>query len=238
MTTARTETISGGPDGDFAAHIVTPDSGTGPGLLIIQEIFGVNEYVKSVCDRVAAMGYVALAPDMFHAQEPGFVVEPDEGDEGMGKAFAKMGGFNMETAPAVLGAALDHLKGLPECSGQAAVMGFCFGGTMTFLAAADLDPVCAVSYYGSGVAGLLADKADSVSCPIMFHFGGDDPFLPNEDSNAVAERFANVDSATVLVQAGAGHAFDNNMNPAFSNPAAAAAAWEHTSAFLAQHLPV
>ncbi len=238
MTTTRTEPITGGPDGDFAAHIAIPDSGSGPGLLILQEIFGVNNYITSVCDRVAAMGYVALAPDMFHAQEPGFVVEPDEGDEGMGKAFEKMGGFNMETAPTVLAAALNHVRALPECSGEVGVMGFCFGGTMSFLTAADLDPVCAVSYYGSGVAGMLDDKADSVECPILFHFGSEDPFLPNADSDAVAARFADVDSATVVVQQGAGHAFDNSYSPGFSNPQAAAAAWSVTAAFLAEHLPV
>ncbi len=237
MTTTRSEPISG-PDGDFSSHIAVPDSGSGPGLLIIQEIFGVNEYIKSVCDRMAAMGYVALAPDMFHAQEPGFVVEPAEGDEGMTKAFEKMGGFDMEKAPTVLAAALNHVRALPECTGDVGVMGFCFGGTMTFLTAADLDPVCAVSYYGSGVAGMLGDKADSVDCPILFHFGSEDPFLPSEDSDAVAARFADVDSATVVVQEGAGHAFDNNHNPGFSNPPAAAAAWEVTSAFLAEHLPV
>lgn len=212
---------------------------------MIQEIFGVNDYIKSVCQRVAEMGYVAMAPDMFWRQEPGFTVEPSEGDDGMQAAFAKMGGFDFDTIPGDLGAALDHLRGLAECRGagldddqsRAGIIGFCFGGTVAFLGAAALDPTCAVSYYGSGVAGNL-DQADNITCPVLFHFGDSDPYLPNEDSQAVAERYANVENAQVVIQPNAGHAFDNNMNPMFSNPAAAGPAWEVTSAFLAQHLPV
>lgn len=236
MTTARTDSIAGA-DGSFDAHVVVPDSGSGPGILVLQEIFGVNAYIKDVCERVAQMGYVAVAPDMFWRLEPGFTVEPDQGEEGMNAAFAKMGAYDFEKAPQDLGAALEHLKALPECSGETALMGFCFGGTLTFVGAAALEPTCAISYYGSGVAGNL-DQAGNVSCPIMFHFGSDDPYLPSEDAQAVADRFADVANAQVLVQPGAGHAFDNHMNPMFSNPDAAAKAWESTSAFLAANLPV
>ncbi len=236
MTTTRTETITV-PDGTFDAHVVVPDSGTGPGLVVLQEIFGVNDYIKAVCRRVAEMGYVALAPDMFWRQEPGFTVEPDQGEEGMQLAFEKMAGFDFAAVPGDTGAALGALRNLPECSGDAGLIGFCFGGTLAFLGAAALDPTCAVSYYGSGVAGNL-DKADNITCPILFHFGGSDPYLPSTDSEAVAARFAAVDSAHVLIQPDAGHAFDNFLNPMFSNPQAAQPAWKATSAFLAHHLPV
>ena len=241
MTTSRTESITVA-DGTFAGHTVIPDSGSGPGLLVIQEIFGVNEYIQSVCERLAGMGYVAMAPDMFWRQEPGFIVESSEGEAGMEAAFAKAGGFDFATLPGDLGAALDHLRNLPECTagggpGAAGIIGFCFGGTVAFLGAAALDPTCAVSYYGSGVAGNL-DQADNIGCPILFHFGAADPYLPNEDSQAVAERFAGVENARVVIQPDAGHAFDNHMNPMFSNPDAASAAWEETASFLAQHLPV
>jgi carboxymethylenebutenolidase len=236
MTTTRTETITV-DDGEFSAFTAVPASGSGPGLVVVQEIFGVNDYVRSVCERVAAMGYVALAPDMFWRQEPGFTVEPSEGEAGMQAAFAMMGGFDFANVPADVGAALDHLRGLPECDGgRAGVLGFCFGGTVAFLAAAALEPDCAISYYGSGVAGNL-DQADSITCPILFHFGDADPYLPNEDSQAVAQRFADVDNAQVVIQPNAGHAFDNHLNPMFSNPEAARPAWEVTSAFLAEHLP-
>ncbi len=236
MTTSRTETITV-DDGAFDAHLVVPASGSGPGLVVLQEIFGVNTYIKSVCERLAEMGYVALAPDMFWRQEPGFVVEPEQGEEGMQSAFAMVGGFDFATMPGDLGAALDHLRAVPECTGDAGLIGFCFGGTLAYLGAAALDPTCAVSYYGSGVAGNL-DQADNIDCPILFHFGGSDPYLPSEDSQAVADRFASVATVDVIIQSDAGHAFDNHLNPMFSNPPAAASAWAATAAFLADHLPV
>jgi carboxymethylenebutenolidase len=236
MPRNRSETITV-PDGSFRAHVVVPDSGSGPGLVVLQEIFGVNEYVKSVCERVADMGYVALAPDVFWRQEQGFTVEPDQGEAGMELAFAKMGGFDFATVPGDLAAALGALRALPECTGQAGFLGFCFGGTLAYLGAAYLDPTCAISYYGSGVAGNL-DKADQISCPILFHFGGDDPYLPMSDAQAVADLFADVAGAKVEIQPGAGHAFDNHLNPMFSNPAAAKPAWDVTTAFLARHLPL
>lgn len=235
MTTTRSDTIATA-DGSFAAHVALPDSGSGPALVVVQEIFGVNTYIRDVCRRVAELGYVAVAPDMFWRQEPGFTVEPDEGEDGMNRAFAKMGGHDFAAMTGDLEAVFAHAAAMPESTGAVGIMGFCFGGTVSFLAAADLDPVCAVSYYGSGVAGALDDKAAHVTCPILFHFGDDDPYLPNADAEAVAARFADVATATVVVQPGAGHAFDNSFNPMFSNPGAAAAAWEHTVAFLAEHL--
>ncbi|MDH4171368.1 MAG: dienelactone hydrolase family protein [Acidimicrobiia bacterium] len=236
MVTTRTESITV-DGGSFSAHVALPDSGSGPGLLILQEIFGVNSYIRSVCARVAQMGYLALAPDMFWRQQPDFIVEPDQGDDGMQSAFAMMGGFDWSQAPGDLGAALGHLRGLPECTGEAGVMGFCFGGTLTFHVAADHDPACAISYYGSGVADALDAKADQVSCPVLFHFGSDDPYLPIEDVDRIRARFADATDVTIEVQPGAGHAFDNDFNPLFSNPEAAAAAWAATAAFLAGHLP-
>jgi carboxymethylenebutenolidase len=234
-TATRTETITVA-DGSFDAHLALPSSGRGPGLVVLQEIFGVNTYIKSVCDRVAEMGYVAIAPDMFWRSEPGFTVEPEDGDAGMEAAFAKMGGFDFASAPGDLGATFDHLMALGETTTGPGVMGFCFGGTLTYLAAAALDPICAVSYYGSGVAGML-DMAGDVTCPITFHFGDADPYLPNDDVQKVVDRFAAAPEAQVVIQHEAGHAFDNSFNPAFSNPQAANAAWHVTSSFLKTHLP-
>ena len=223
---------------NYGAHIVAPDGPPAPGIVVLQEIFGVNEYIRSVCARMAKMGYAALAPDMFWRLEPGFNVEPSEGDEGMGRAFAKMGEYDASHTTEDLQASIDHLKSSPQCDGRVAVMGFCFGGTLAFQAAGVLSPDCVISYYGSGVAAMLDELADNISCPTLIHFGGEDPYLPSADSDAVAAQFADVDHVDVLVQAGAGHAFDNDLNPAFSNPAAAAAAWTATSAFLAEHLPI
>jgi carboxymethylenebutenolidase len=94
-----------------------------------------------------------------------------------------------------------------------------------------------VSYYGSGVASMLG-MADRVTCPILFHFGGADPFLPLDQAQQVEAAFGSRDGAEVHIHDGAGHAFDNSFSTTFHQPEPAAAAWEQTRAFLGRHLPV
>lgn len=233
MTSTRTEQIST-DGGTFAGHVALPDSGSGPGVLLLQEIFGVNDYIRSVAARLAAAGYVAMAPDLFWRLEPGVEINTT-GDEALTEGVGYAGRFDNEAGITDLAASLAHLRSLPEVSGKVAAMGFCFGGTMAFLAAANLDPDCAVSYYGSGVAGAIG-LAPQVTCPLLLHFGDNDPFLPNSDVETIVSATESMPNVEVRVATGAGHAFDNFMHPGFSNPEAAAGAWERTAAFLAEHL--
>lgn len=222
------------PAGEIPAVLCLPDAGSGPGVVLIQEIFGVNEYVRSVAARLAGEGYVVLAPHMYWRIQDDFRVEA-KGPDDLPVAFEVAGRHDPADGVADIGAALAHLSTRAEVTGPVGVMGFCFGGSMTYLAAAAHDPACAVSYYGSMVGDNL-DRASAVTCPILFHFGDEDPFLPNEHVDglrAATEGMANVE---IVVQPGAGHAFDNDHNPMFANPDAAAAAWARTSAFLAEHL--
>jgi len=132
--------------------------------------------------------------------------------------------------------ALAHVRSLPETGGRAGVIGFCFGGTLAFRVAAAGDPDTAVSYYGSGIVHDLAE-AERITCPILFHFGEDDPWIPQSEVDEIRAAFAGRSDAAVSVQRGAGHAFDNFTNPRFSNPEAAAAAWAQTASFLEATLP-
>jgi carboxymethylenebutenolidase len=233
----RTEMISATDgSGSFAGTVTVPPAGQGPGLLLLQEIFGVNEYLRAVGQRLAALGYVTLAPDLFWRQEPGVDLPHDESAMGKGMQLAQ--GFDADKGAADLGASLAALRSLPEVGGRGAgVLGFCFGGTMAFLAAAVHDPDVAVSYYGSGVPSMLG-MADQITCPILFHFGEADPFLPLEGAKAVEAAFGGREGCEVHIHAGAGHAFDNSFAPTFHQPEPATAAWDQTSAFLARHLPV
>ena len=221
--------------GSFAGTLTLPASGRGPGLILLQEIFGVNEYLRACGQRLAALGYVTLAPDLFWRQEPGVDLPHDESAMGKGMGLAQ--GFDAEKGAEDLGASLAFLRSLPEVSGGAGALGFCFGGTMAFLTAATHDPDVAVSYYGSGVPSMLG-MADSVTCPVLFHFGEADPFLPLEGAKAVEAAFRGRDGSEVHIHPGAGHAFDNSFAPTFHQPEPAARAWDQTSAFLAKHLPV
>ena len=169
MTTTRRELISTGEGGEFAGHLAVPTAGHGPGVLVIQEIFGVNAYIRDVCDRLAAVGYVALAPDLFWRIEP--EIEFDSSDQGAIEPAAELAGrYDPVAGIGDLADSLQHLRSLEETQGATGVIGFCFGGTQAFRTAAHLDPACVVSYYGSGTADLLGDL-DKVTCPFMFHFG-------------------------------------------------------------------
>lgn len=231
----RTETVAV-TDGHFDLHVWLPERGTGPGILLVQEIFGVGAYIKAVAARLARAGYVVGAPDLFWRIEPGWAVDHD--DEGLAAAFAMAQRFDAETGVADAVAALDDLRSLAEVRGTCGVVGFCLGGTIAHLVAAGADPDAVVSYYGSGVADSL-DRLAEITCPVLYHFGGDDAFIPAADVDRVVAAVAadGRDTVRVEVQPGAGHAFDNHEAPAFHDANAAAAAWAVTITFLAQHLP-
>jgi carboxymethylenebutenolidase len=232
--TTRTQTIET-PDGAMGAHVAVPESGSGPGIVLIHEIFGVNDYVRDAAQRLAEAGYVALAPDLFWRTRPGLDLPND--DEGM--KIGREAAQELDGAAAARDAiaALDALRALPECDGRAGVMGFCFGGSMAWQVAADGDPDVAVIYYGSAIPNAL-DAADRVTCPTIMHWGGADPFIPREAIDAVVAMAAGRDNIECHVHEGAGHAFDNHRSERFHVPEARAAAWEQTAAFLARELPV
>lgn len=236
MTSTRTEKITAPDGGELDAYVSLPAAGSGPALLVVQEIGGVNGYIRAVADRLADMGYVTLAPDAFWRVQPNFTVETFS-EANLEESMRVAGQYDPVQGLADLGAALEHLRELPEVTGGVGVIGFCFGGTVAFQMAAEYDLDVAVSYYGSGVAGAI-DRASDVACPLLFHFGGQDPFLPAADVEAIRSATSSMANIEVLVQPDAGHAFDNHMSENFWDADAAGQAWTRTVAFLSQHLPV
>lgn len=234
MEHIRSETVTAADGGSFDCHLVLPASGHGAGVLLIQEIFGVNAYIRDVAERLANLGYVAMAPDVFWRIEPGFEIDSSD-IANIEPAREVAGAWDPDTGLGDLQAALTHLHDLDEVTGPVAVIGFCFGGTQAFRLAKHAQPACAVSYYGSGVADLL-DGAENITCPTMFHFGADDAYIPNDQVQAVRAAAADNHHLVVHVHEGAGHAFDNHLAPHFSDPSAAEAAWTETAAFLYMHL--
>jgi carboxymethylenebutenolidase len=225
-------------DGAYAATIVTPEAGSGPGIVLFQEIFGVNDFLLAKATDLAELGYVVLCPDVFWRIQPGATLTHD--DAGLAEGFRLVQAY-AETVPddrkvADLTTAVEHLRGLPETSGPVAAMGYCLGGTLAYRTASHVEVDACVSYYGSGVADALA-AGERPSCPTLFHFGGKDPFLPEEQVEAVIRGFADRPDVEVHVQPGAGHAFENFLNPQFSNLDAAAVSWPLTTEFLARVLP-
>ena len=222
-------------DGELDAHVVLPESGSGPGIVVLQEIFGVGGYIKEATERLAGIGYVALAPDLYWRIEAGIAI--DHTEAGIGQAFQTAQKLDHALAVKDSIDALATLRELPEVTGaQAGVLGFCLGGTLAFEVAIDADPDVAVCYYGSGIAGLL-DQIDKIRCPVLFHYGGEDQYIPIEHAERVAACAASTDGMECHIQPDAGHAFDNHDAPMFHQPEAAARAWQITRDFLARTLP-
>ena len=234
-STVRVERVATA-DGDLDAHVALPDSGSGPGIVVLQEIFGVGDYIKESTDRLAGLGYVALAPDLYWRIERGITLDHDEA--GMAKAFETVQQLDPELAVRDSIGALHALRELPEVTGgRAGVLGFCLGGTLAFQVAVQDDPDVAVCYYGSRIAGML-DRANAIRCPVLFHYGGEDQYIPLEHAEQVAACAASNDAMECHIHEGAGHAFDNHDAPMFHQPEPAARAWEITREFLTRYHPV
>ncbi len=233
----REERIRAHDGHSMGGWLAVPDRGWGPGLVVYQEIFGLTGYIKGVCDRLAGLGYVALAPELYSRLEPDLVLD-ERLPESLPKAFQAMQRLDLPQAADDGAAALEHLRTLPEVAGRSVgVIGFCLGGGIAYMVAAASDPAIAVCYYGSAIPGAI-DRAAEVTCPILFHFGEDDAYIGTDQRRAVAHAFAGRRGVELHVHPASGHAFDNHDAAMFSRPQAAARAWEQTRAFLEYHLPI
>jgi carboxymethylenebutenolidase len=232
----REERINAGDGHEFAGYVSIPDSGKGAGMIVIQEIFGLTDYIKGVCTRLSELGYVALAPALYSRIEPDIELDERQPDS-LPQAFATMQRLDVPRAVQDAAAALAHLRTLPEVTdGRAGVIGFCLGGGIAYFVAADSDPDVAVCYYGSAIPDAL-DKAESVHCPVLFEFGDADAYISEEQRESIRLAFDGRAHTEFHVHSGANHAFDNHNADMFHHPEAAARAWEETTAFLASEFP-
>lgn len=217
-------------DGPMPAHLWLPPAGSGPGVVVVQEIFGVGDYIRSRAADLAALGYVVLAPEVYW-RLPEHEVDPD-GDV-LAQALALVQQVDWQAAVADVATAVEHLRARLEVTGRVGLVGFCFGGGLAFAVAA-VEPVDAlVSYYGSALGDLL-HLADRVGAPSLHHFGTADAYVTAETQRAIRQAVT-AQGGQFLAYEGAGHAFDN-PSPAFHHAAASADAWGATVRFLSQHL--
>lgn len=172
-----------GPAGDFSAYLATPEGGTGPGVVVLQEIFGVNHVMREMCDRLASQGFVAVCPDLFWRVEPSVDIT-DKTQAELDKAFDLMGRFDANTGIEDVQATIDHLRTLDGCNGKVGAIGFCLGGLLAYLTAARTDSDATVGYYGVNIASHL-DEAGRISRPLMLHIAGRDQFVPPEAQAAM-----------------------------------------------------
>lgn len=226
------ETITADDGTSFSAHLALPESGSGPGVVVLMEIFGANQHIRDVCGRLANAGFVTAAPDLYSRIAPG--TEFEHTDAAVGKAMQMSQKLDFPRAVGDSAATVGHLRGLPEVIGKVGVMGFCLGGTLAFGTAIQSDPDACVSYYGSGVADMVG-QVHRINCPTMLHFGMNDPFIPREKIDAVRDAVAGRPGFEFHGYA-AGHAFNNDSAETFYDAKAAAEAWDRTIAFLGKTL--
>lgn len=214
------------------AQVWLPPKGTGPGILVLHEIFGVSDYIARRCSDLAALGYVVCAPEIFWRL--GVRDLPEEGDDALRDAVALAMRVDWPRAMSDCVSSLQHLRGMIEVTGEVGVLGFCFGGGLAFAVAADADPDVLVCYYGSALPTLL-DRAGDIAAPSLHHFGLADTYLPKETVRTIEAAVTAVPGARFETYPGAGHAFDN-PSPRFHHPEASRAAWGVTTRFLAEVL--
>ena len=197
-------TIKALDGGEFDAYLALPASGYGPGVVVIQEIFGINDYIRSVADWYAAHGFVALAPDLFWRMERG-VQLADKGD-GWNKAIAFYQGIDEDKAVEDSAAALNYLRTHTACSGRTGAVGFCMGGNLAYLLSTRFKPDCAVGYYGVSIEKSL-DEAKNLNNPLMLHVAGDDKFCPPAAQRQIHEALDSNPLVTIYDYPGREHAF-------------------------------
>jgi carboxymethylenebutenolidase len=192
-------------DGTFTAYLASPKSGRGPGVLVIQEIFGVNKVMRDITDRIASLGYFALCPDIFWRQEPGIQIT-DQTDAEWARAFELFKGFDEAKGIDDLRVSLAHLRAVPGCTGKAGTTGYCLGGRLVYLMACRSDADANVSFYGVGIENNLAEAA-AIKKPAMLHIAEKDSYVPPEAQKKIKDALSKHPQVTVHVYEGQEHAF-------------------------------
>jgi len=222
--------IPSGDGGEFSAYMSLPRKGKGPGIVVIQEIFGVNESMRKVCDHLAARQFTVIAPDMYWRTEAAVELPETEAE----KARALRSKTDDHQAAGDAAAAMDFLRKHETCIGPVGVVGYCWGGLIAYLTAVRHKPDAAVSYYGVGIDKQL-DQAKDLACPIMFHFAGQDQHAGPEAAQKVRETFAGDPRAIVWEYPNVGHAFARPGGAHFE-PKSADLADMRTVSFMVEHL--
>lgn len=192
-------------DGKYQGYLALPPAGSGPGILLLQEVFGVNRHIRSVADQYAAAGFVVLAPDIFWRDAPRVELGYEGADREQAIALLKktdVPRLIQDLLPAVA-----SLRALPEVTGKVATIGYCFGGRLVYLLAAEGAVDAGVAYYGGGIQDML-DLKERVEVPMQFHYGELDNGIPMPAVDKVRDAFAARDDVAVYVYAGADHGFN------------------------------
>lgn len=222
-----------GGDGSFDAYVAEPQAPPRAAILVIQEIFGVNEGIRRKCGRWAELGYLAVAPDLFWRLQPGVDLDPDVEGE-FKEALDLMGRFDQDKGIADIEASIRAARARLGEAGKVGCVGFCLGGRLAFMTAARTDIDASVGYYAVGVDGLLHEK-HAIAGPLMLHIAGADHFVGPEVQHAMHEGLDDHPRVTLHDYPGEDHGFAAEMGNRRSEEAATLAD-ARTEEFFARHL--
>jgi carboxymethylenebutenolidase len=191
------------PDGSFSAYVARPAAAKAPAVVVIQEIFGVNQVMRDITDGLAGQGYLAICPDLFWRIEPGIDIT-DKSEAEWKKAFSLFNAFDVDQGVKDIQATIDHIRADPGCTGKVGAVGFCLGGLLAYLTAARTTADAAVSYYGVGIENRLAEAPKA---PLLMHIAEEDQFVPKAAQAQILETLQGKPGVTIHTYPGRDHAF-------------------------------
>lgn len=196
-------TIAAADGGKFMGYLATPASGKGPGVVVIQEIFGVNKVMRGITDGFAQAGYLALCPDLFWRQQPGIQLT-DQSEAEWARAFELFNGFDLKKGVDDLNATIETLRKQKGCTGKIGAVGFCLGGRLAYLTATRTRVDTAVSYYG---VMLTEHVKEPVKAPLMLHIATEDEYVPKDQQEKIHAALKGNRKVTIHDYKGQNHAF-------------------------------
>src|SRR5215212_2352265 len=212
--------------GDATGYLAEPE-GEAPGIVVLQEFWGVEPHIRDICDRFSREGFLALAPDLYHGET---TEQPDEAQQ-------KMMALNMDEAEKEMRGAVDYLAQHPKCTGQIGAVGFCLGGGLAIWTATANDKVGAVSTFYYVMPHGKPDFS-KINGPVQGHFGTEDDYVSTDDAKALEQEIRDAGAEGKFhFYEGAGHAFFNDTNRLGTyHEDHARTAWQRTVDFFKRHL--
>ncbi len=226
-------TIKAADGGSFSAYLATPKSGRGPGIVVIQEIFGVNAGIRAIADRLAAQGFTALAPDLFWRIEPNIQIT-DKTEAEWKRAIELYQTFDKDKGMTDIRSTIAALRAHPASTGKVGAVGYCLGGLLAYLCATRTDADAAVGYYGVGIDGLLGE-AKNIKKPLMLHIAEEDKFVDKAAQGRIKDGLKGNRLVTIHAYPGCDHAFAR-VDGQHTDKKAAALADGRTEGFFREHL--
>jgi len=223
------------PGAEMDALLCNAEGAPKPGVVVLHEIFGVNAFVRFAAEKIAAAGYVTLAPDLYHRIAPGTGLGYD--DDSRDRALALDGELDHGRAQGDAEAAVDWLRAHPACNGKVAAVGFCLGGKVTMIAACNGRIDAGVAFYPTK-APSFQDRLDAIVRPVQIHLGGDDPYTPADIQDLLRTAARRNAGCEYYLHPGAKHGFFNPIRESAHNPEGAARAFTELSRFLETHIGV